>query len=135
MAVKQNAVDLALEYPLAAKAVHESFYADDRLVSADTIHDAITLQLQELFGRGGFLLRKWNCSNPAVLAHLPDELKDTQSLCSIPDQGGYTKTLGIEWNTVMDHFRPTIAELPPVHEVTKPKHLMSLVGSHPASSR
>lgn len=84
MAVKQNATDLALEYPLAAKAASESFYVDDGLAGGDTVEEAITLQyqLQELFGRGGFLLRKWSCSNPAVLKHLPDELKDMQSLCS-----------------------------------------------------
>ena len=39
---------------------------------------------------------KWNCSNPAVLELIPDELKDTQSLCTLPDDGGYTKTLGME---------------------------------------
>lgn len=37
----------------------------------------------------------------------------------IPDDSKYTKMLGIEWNTVMDHFRLTIAELPPLDEVTK----------------
>ena len=61
----------------------------------------------------------WNCSNPAVLEHIPDELKDTQSLCSIPDSNEYTKTLGIEWNAVMDHFCLTIAEFPAVGDVTK----------------
>ena len=107
MAVRRNATDLTLDYPLAVKAVHESFYVDDGLTGADTVDEVITLQhqLQELFDRGGFLLRKWNCSNPAVLEHIPDELKDTQSLCSIPDPKEYTKTLGIEWNAVMDHYR------------------------------
>ena len=124
MAVKQNAADLALEYPLALKTVCESFYVDDGLTGADTVEGAISLQqqLQESFSRGGFLLRKWNSSNPAVLEHLPDELKDAQSLCSLPDSKEYTKTLGIEWNTVMDHFRLTIAKLPSISsnsDVTK----------------
>ena len=31
----------------------------------------------------------------------------------------YTKTLGIEWNANLDHFQLTIADLPPVTNVTK----------------
>lgn len=121
MAVKQNAADFLLEYPLAARAVNESFYVDDGLTGADSIEEAITLQcqLQQLFDRGGFLLRKWNSSDPTVLKHIPNELKDAQSLCTVPDPSGYTKTLGIEWNTVMDHFRITIAKLPPLNDITK----------------
>ena len=43
MAVKQNARDFALQYPLALKAVKESFYVDDGLTGADTIEGAIEL--------------------------------------------------------------------------------------------
>lgn len=35
MSVKKNAIDHALEYPLAAKAVAESFYVDDGLAGAN----------------------------------------------------------------------------------------------------
>ena len=121
MAIKQNAADFSLEFPAAAKAVNESFYVDDGLVGTDSIEGAISLQrqLQELFARGGFTLRKWNCSSPAVLELIPEELKGTQSLCTLSDDDGYTKTLGVEWNTVMDHFRLKVAELPPIDSVTK----------------
>ena len=44
MAVKQNAQDLALQYPLAAKAVESSFYVDDTLTGADTVEEAITCE-------------------------------------------------------------------------------------------
>ena len=37
----------------------------------------------------------------------------------LPDEGGYTKTLGVEWNTVIDHFCLKIAELSPIDSVTK----------------
>ena len=121
MAVKQNAQDLALQYPLAAKAVESSFYVDDTLTGADSIEEAISLreQLQELFDHGGFTLRKWNSSNPLILREVPNELKDTQVQCLIPDGSTYTKTLGIEWNTVLDHFRLTISAMPPPHTMTK----------------
>ena len=62
MALKQNALDLAHQYPLAAKAVNLSFYVDDTLTGADSVEEAVALQQQllELFDRGGFTLRKWN---------------------------------------------------------------------------
>ena len=44
MAIKQNAIDLAPDYPLAAKVVDESFYVDDGLTGADTVDEAIELQ-------------------------------------------------------------------------------------------
>ena len=65
MSVKQNALDFAVDYPQVAKVVGR-FYVDDGLTGADSIQDAIELrnQLQELFMKGGFLLRKWNSSEP-----------------------------------------------------------------------
>ena len=79
MAVQQNALDLAMEYPQAAKIVAESFYVD-RLTGADSEQEAVELQkqLQLLFLRN-FLLHKWNSSESNVLKHLPSNLKDCQS--------------------------------------------------------
>ena len=107
MSIKQNAVDFAHQYPLAVKAVNESFYVDDGLTGADTIEKAIELQkqLQDLFTKGQFTLRKWNSSNPVVLQHIPPDLRDSRSSCSISDPSEYA--LGIEWNVNMDHFRIT----------------------------
>ena len=62
---------------------------------------------------------KWNSSEPAVLQHISPELKDSQSTYLITDREGYTKTLGIEWNADMDHFRLTITALPPLEHITK----------------
>lgn len=69
MSVKQNALDFEMEYPQAAEAVKTSFYVDDGLTGADSVDQAIQLQgqLQESFKKGGFLLRKWNSSDPTVL--------------------------------------------------------------------
>ena len=62
MSVKQNAINLSSQFPLAAAAVDDSFNVDDCLCGADTVSDAIELQsqLQEMFEQGGFTLRKWN---------------------------------------------------------------------------
>ena len=119
--MKQNAVDFGTKYPLAAKAVDESFCVDDCLSGADTIEEAIKLrqQLQDLFSRAGFLLHKWHSSESAVLEHIPPDLKDLQLMQPIPNSGEYTKTLGIEWNASMDHFCLTVAKLPPLEHVSK----------------
>ena len=121
MSVKQNAIDFGTEYPLAARAVNESFYVDDCLSGADTIDEAVELQqqLQGLFSKAGFLLRKWHSSELTVLKHIPPDLKDPQLTQAIPNPSEYTKTLGIEWNASMDLFRVTVAKLPPLEHVSK----------------
>ncbi len=72
MSLLQNANELAHEFPLAAKAVLDSFYVDDGLTRADSIPEALALrvELQELFARGQFLLRKWRSNSLEVLNHL-----------------------------------------------------------------
>ena len=119
--VKQNAVDFALEYPQAASVVENSFYVDDGLTGADSIEEAIQLQkqLQDLFSRGGFILRKWNSSEASVLEHISPELRDSQCLHTIADPDEYTKALGIQWNSGLDHFRLTVAKLPNTRDLTK----------------
>ncbi len=112
MSVKQNAFDHAGDFPLAAAAVHNSFYVDDGLVGADTLSEAVCLQkqLQSLFGLAGFLLRKWKASVPAALQHLPPDLLDTQPSQTFRDPEGFAKALGIEWSTILDCFRLTVSK-------------------------
>ena len=121
MALKQNAVDHTVDYPLAAEAVQTSFYVDDGLTGANSVEEAIKLQeqLQALFDKGGFLLRTWNSSCPQVLQNLSPELKDSQPVQMLPASDQYTKTLGIAWNAKGDHFRLTIADPPPLESITK----------------
>ena len=54
-----------------------------------------------------------------MLQHIPAELKDSQCKHAVPDSSEYAKTLGIEWNAVTDHFRLTVADLPPLEGITK----------------
>ena len=94
---------------------------DDGLTGADSIPKAIHLQkqLQKLFHKGGFVLRKWNSNEPKVLDHIPAELKELQSIQTIVDDDQYTKTLSIEWNSVNDMFCITVAELDYCNTITK----------------
>ena len=69
-------------------------------------------QLNDLFSRGGFLLRKWNSNDPSVLQSIL-ELRDSHEVQTISECNEYTKTLGLEWNTSTDQFRLTVTNLPP----------------------
>ena len=79
-----------------------------------------SLSQQSLFSSAGFLLRKWNSSDPRVLQQIEPELRDTRAIRHISDpEASYTKTLGVEWNAVSDHFRLAVAELSSQNEMTK----------------
>ena len=121
MSLRQNALDLGHEFPLASKVVEDNFYVDDCLTGADSIEGAIFLhdELCDLFKRGGFLLRKWNSSESAVLQSINPELRDSIKVLIVSGSEEYTKALGLEWNTAGDHFRLTITNLPSPAIVTK----------------
>ena len=65
------------------------------------------------------MLRKWSSSDPSVLESIPIELRDSKATVVLSDSEHYTKTLGIEWNALSDHFRVTVTELPSIECMTK----------------
>ena len=113
MAVKQNAEELKEEFPLAYQAVRDSFYVDDGLTGANDIQTAVLLrqQLQEMFSRAGFQLKKWNSNEPSVLCQT--FLKETVAI-----SGQFTKTLGIEWDITMDSFHASVSQFHPEDGLT-----------------
>ena len=46
-------------------------------------------------------------------------LLESNSTYVIPNPEEYTKTLGLEWNASMDNFCLTVADLPPLENMTK----------------
>ena len=121
MSVRQNSTDFADDHPYAAAVVSKSLYVDDCLTGADTVEGAARLQvdLQDLFSKGRFTLRKWNSSHPAALERVPPELKESHFTQTIPDPPEYVKTLGIEWNSKKDVFRLTVSDFPSDQSPTK----------------
>jgi hypothetical protein len=120
-----------MEFPVATAAVEKSFYVDDGLNWCWRSNWPPTWT-SEGFSRGGFNLRKWSCSNPTVLDTIPDDLKEKHSVCTLPEDANYTNTLGVEWNTVMDHFRLKISSSNVTNDSWYqmwPRHLMSWGGS------
>ena len=97
MAVKQNTIFHKDSYPRAASVVRDSFYVDDGLTGASSIPEAVELQkeLQELFTRGGFVLRKWKSNKSAALRHVPPHLVHQRTSRELPVDGEYTKVLGV----------------------------------------
>jgi len=112
---QQNAIDFASEFSLAARAVENSFYVDDGFTGADSDKEAVRLrlELQKLFLRGGFLLRKWNSSSLTALESIEPILRNCEGTHHIADTRENTKTLDLKWNTTMDEFHLTMHDLPP----------------------
>ena len=92
-------VGLCLDLPSCCKSCRR-FLFDNGLTSADSIEEAVNLQveLKTLFGKGGFLLHKWNSSELSIIQCIDPKLLDQQSVCTISEPDTYTKTLEVEWN-------------------------------------
>ena len=48
MCVKQNALDFAMDFPLAFDAVKDNFYVDNGLTGADSVEEAVRLYMSYL---------------------------------------------------------------------------------------
>ena len=121
MAVRKNAIQNERTHPRAAFAVQKSFYVDDGITGACSISEAIELQkeLQQLFDKGGFLLRKWKSNEPEALRHLPAHLIEQGTTRELPVANELTKVLGVNWNTESDSLHLTKSIVSSVHPLTK----------------
>ncbi|XP_062716004.1 uncharacterized protein LOC134291800 [Aedes albopictus] len=104
--LQQLADDEQEEFPEAADVLRQDFYVDDLFSGAHTIEEAITLrkQLEVLLGRGGFELRKWASSEPAVLEDVPTDKLALKSSVDL-DRDQCIKTLGLHWEPSSDTLR------------------------------
>ena len=121
MCVKQNTIENTRKFPLAAKAVEESFYINYGLTGADNVEMAITLQqeLQSLLFSSGLLLQKWNSSNLTGLESINPEILDSGGTHHMSDKRESTKTLGLKWDTNLGEFYIAVNESTPSDHITK----------------
>ncbi|MBM6549319.1 reverse transcriptase domain-containing protein [Streptococcus dysgalactiae] len=112
----------------SSRAVLNSFYVDDLLLSVDTPAQAssIVKELCQLLSRTGFRLRKWSSNSREVLSHVASsersgQLKDL-SLYNLPTQ----RTFVLLWDIQSDVFRYQIEW--PMDVMTRRK-LLSRVAS------
>ena len=118
----QTALDHGQAYPLAQEHILGSFYVDDFFGGANTDKEAVVLreQLNNILIKGGFTIKKWRSSSPAVLKTVPSELQE-----EIPDQklldshsACYPKALGLVWDSGRDEMA-THVEMSPGYASTK----------------
>ena len=97
MVLKQNASDLAHQYPVAASVVGLSFYVDNALTGADSVEEQwnfnnsyrICLIMVAVCCASGIP------ANPMVFQHLTSEFKDTQVQCTLLNATDYIS--GVEY--------------------------------------
>ena len=108
--LKQLVLDEGSEFPLASKVVLNNTFMDDVLGGADDEDEALKLyhQLQGLFAKGGFELRKWCSSSSSILSQIPVEHHEKP--LSLSDDDGVIKVLGLQWSSENDRFSYSFKE-------------------------
>ena len=83
--------------------IKEDFYMDDLLSGADTIHECETIQqeVSSQLSTYGFNLRKWLSNEKQIIRNV--ETAAENAVIQFED-GESVKTLGLQWDPVMDHF-------------------------------
>ncbi|XP_031632584.1 uncharacterized protein LOC116346586, partial [Contarinia nasturtii] len=97
--LKQLAHEIAEKYPLAAKAILESFYMDDFSGGADTVEEAseVCRQLKAGLKSGGFNIRKFGSNSNELMSRIPVEDREIANENII-------KALGLVWRPETDMF-------------------------------
>ncbi|XP_055522586.1 uncharacterized protein LOC129716774 [Wyeomyia smithii] len=121
MALRQLADDEEQLYPLAAKAVKNSFYIDDMLSGADSEEEAIELlqQVRDMLHSGGFDVHKVCSNSSAVLQVVPEDKRETINKINDPEINMLMKTLGIAWEPTTDNFTISLPKM----QVSQPSQL------------
>uniref|UniRef100_A0A8D8T1R1 Integrase catalytic domain-containing protein n=1 Tax=Cacopsylla melanoneura TaxID=428564 RepID=A0A8D8T1R1_9HEMI len=118
--LRQLALDEGTQFPNAANVLRNEVYVDDLVTGASTVSEAIDLrdEIISLLSKGGFSVRKWASSNPAVLEGM------TEDLCEKPrsfSEGGEEsiKVLGMQWCPKTDSFFYVVSENSTLSDLTK----------------
>ncbi|XP_073814339.1 uncharacterized protein [Musca autumnalis] len=112
-------------HPTASQILKSQIYVDDILSGAHSLTEAKSYlhEVIDLLNSAGFPLTKITSNHPQILLNLPPEDLLNEDLLRI-EEVSETKTLGIQWNAISDHFfyKVTHFDLPTV-SVTKRKVL------------
>lgn len=106
-ALRHCAREYASEFPVASKAVLQSFYADDGTLGADSELEAEELyhQLNVMLERGGFPLAKWATNNEYMQSVIGATAKSVDL-----ELFNENSVLGIKWSVQEDYFRYQLTE-------------------------
>ena len=108
-ALKRVGLDNEEEYPIATKAIQNSFYMDNFIKSKETPEEAIEFfnQLQPLLSRHGLEMKKWISNNDAVTKEIPEDLKfisNTKQVEVEPNTEG-SSVLELQWTVIDDSIQ------------------------------
>ncbi|XP_055589710.1 uncharacterized protein LOC129741920 [Uranotaenia lowii] len=118
--LKQLAYDHMMINKHVASKISTDFYMDD-LISGDQTDDAainLRSEVQGILRSAGFELRKWASNSPAVLASIPEALRDDRLFLDL-DSSPSIKTLGLIWQPKSDSFHFKSPDLIQSQQLTK----------------
>lgn len=106
--IKQLVHDHGNDYSLASQAVLDHTYDDDVVTGASTYAQAECLrdQINDLFAKSGFQLRKWSTSRPELLSNFTPDIVLISTLFFKSDASNSTfcKVLGLQCDQTKDLF-------------------------------
>lgn len=94
------------EFPIACRLIRNFFYCDDLSAGFHTTEEAIKgiQELQTVFKKSGFQLRKFASNHPEVLINVPKEDRVSDMAQAIDDKEHEFKTLGLVYDCKSDQF-------------------------------
>ena len=108
-ALKRVGLDNEEEYPIATKSIQNNFYMDSFFKSVETQEEAIEVfnQLQPLFSRHGFQLKKLISNNNAVNKAIPEDLKSISNTKQVEVEPNTERSsvLGLQWTVIDDSLQ------------------------------
>ncbi|CAG7827432.1 unnamed protein product, partial [Allacma fusca] len=107
-------------FPLASQVMQQDLYVDDLISGSSSPEEVKELrcQVQAMMQAGGFLMRKWVCPVESVMTSIPEKLRGSFNLIQISNDAS-VKTLGIQWNPLLDEFTFTVNPSNPKYILTK----------------
>ncbi|XP_073841583.1 uncharacterized protein [Musca autumnalis] len=112
-------------HPTASQILKSQIYVDDILSGAHSLTEAKSYlhEVIDLLHSGGFPLKKITSNHPQILLNLPPEDLLSEDFLRL-EEVSETKTLGIQWNAISDHFFYKVTHFDlPTASVTKRKVL------------
>ncbi|XP_073819582.1 uncharacterized protein [Musca autumnalis] len=112
-------------HPTASQILKSQIYVDDILSGAHSLTEAMSYlhEVIDLLHSGGFPLKKITSNHPQILLNLPPEDLLSEDFLRL-EEVSETKTLGIQWNAISDHFFYKVTHFDlPTASVTKRKVL------------
>lgn len=122
----RNAVEFKEEYPEASNSILNNHYVDDLLDCCDTEEESIRRfdEVRLIHSAGGFNLRNWLSSSPALMSHIPEELRaNNMKDMQMGEDTVIERVLGLFWKPESDVFTFSLNFVKAREEILKGKKI------------